>query len=45
VARKAKITTFITFGVWAVLCGVILSGVISIHDIDFRGVMDAPSAP
>ena len=45
VARKAKITTYIAFGVWAILCAVILSGVITIRDIDFRGVMDAPAAP
>ncbi|OYU17146.1 MAG: hypothetical protein CFE34_17215 [Rhodobacteraceae bacterium PARR1] len=45
VARKAKITTYIAFGVWAVMCAVILSGVITIRDIDFRGVMDAPAAP
>ncbi len=45
VARKAKITTLIAFGVWAFMCAVVLSGVITIRDIDFRGVMDAPAAP
>jgi predicted secreted protein len=45
VARKARITTYITFGVWAVMVAVIMSGVITIQDIDIRGVMDAPAAP
>lgn len=39
VARKAKITTLVTLVIWALVCGVILSGVISIRDIDFMGVM------
>lgn len=39
VARKAKITTLIALVVWAVMAGVILSGVVSIRDIDMRGVM------
>ncbi len=39
VGRKAKITTVIAAGVWVVLAGIILSGVISIRDIDIRGVM------
>lgn len=39
VARKAKITTAIAAGVWLVLAGIITSGVISIRDIDMRGVM------
>ena len=45
VARQAKSTTLIASGVWAVMCAVVLSGVITIRDIDFRGVMDAPAAP
>lgn len=32
--RKALITTAIAFVVWAVIAGVILSGVISVRDID-----------
>ena len=36
VGRKAKITTLISIAVWLVISGVILSGVISIHDIDMR---------
>ncbi len=39
VARKAKITTLVALVIWAVICGVILSGVISIRDIDYMGVM------
>lgn len=39
VARKAKLTTVIAAVVWAVLAGIILSGVITIRDIDMRGVM------
>ncbi len=39
VARKAKLTTLVAAGVWVVLAGIILSGVISIRDIDMRGVM------
>ena len=39
VGRKAKLTTLIATVVWAVLAGIILSGVISIRDIDLRGVM------
>lgn len=39
VARKAKLTTLIAAGVWVLLAGIILSGVISIRDIDMRGVM------
>jgi len=39
VARKAKITTAIAAVVWLVLAGIITSGVISVRDIDMRGVM------
>ena len=39
VGRKAKLTTLVATLVWAVLAGIILSGVISIRDIDLRGVM------
>jgi len=39
VARKAKMTTWIAALVWLVLAGIILSGVISVRDIDMRGVM------
>ena len=39
VGRKAKLTTVIAAGVWVVLAGIILSGVISVRDLDVRGVM------
>ncbi|MBU9697480.1 DUF1467 family protein [Rhodobacteraceae bacterium HSP-20] len=39
VARKAKMTTWIAAIVWAVLAGIVLSGVITVRDIDMRGVM------
>jgi predicted secreted protein len=39
VGRKAKMTTWIAALVWLVLAGIITSGVISVRDIDWRGVM------
>lgn len=42
VGRKARITTIVTALLWAVIAGIIQSGVISVEDIDMRGVM-APS--
>jgi predicted secreted protein len=39
VKRKAWITTWISLPVSAVICGVILSGWISVRDFDFNGVM------
>lgn len=39
VARKAKMTTWIAALVWVVLAGIITSGVISVRDLDWRGVM------
>ena len=42
VGRKARLTTYVTVLLWAVIAGIIQSGVISIEDIDMRGVM-APS--
>ena len=45
VKRKAWITTWISLPVSAVICGVILSGWISVRDFDFNGVMGpAPEA-
>lgn len=35
--RKFKIVTLITIVLWAIVTGIILSGVISICDIDFYG--------
>ena len=39
VARKAKVTTLIALAVWAVMVAVVMSGAITIEDIDVRGVM------
>lgn len=39
VARKAKITTLIALVVWAIMVGIVMSGMITIQDIDVRGVM------
>ncbi|MDR5651158.1 DUF1467 family protein [Ruixingdingia sedimenti] len=39
VRRKALITTVVAVVVWAVLSGIILSGVVSVRDFDFRGTM------
>jgi predicted secreted protein len=41
--RKALITTGVAILVWAILVGVILSGVISVRDIDFFKRMGPPS--
>jgi len=41
--RKALITTGVAILVWALLVGVILSGVISVRDIDFFQRMGPPS--
>ena len=39
IKRKAKITTIAATIVWAILCAIILSGVISIRDIDWMNRM------
>lgn len=39
VKRKAKITTIAATVVWAILCAIILSGVISVRDIDWMNRM------
>jgi predicted secreted protein len=41
--RKALITTGVAILVWGLLVGVILSGVISVRDIDFFQRMGPPS--
>lgn len=45
VGRSALIATFWAILVWGILAGIILSGWISLNDIDFRGVLtrDAPA--
>lgn len=44
VKRKAKITTIAATIVWAILCGIILSGAISIRDIDWMNRLPPISA-
>ncbi|MDZ4136965.1 MAG: DUF1467 family protein, partial [Paracoccaceae bacterium] len=44
VKRKAQITTLVAVVIWALLCAVILSGVITVRDFDWMGRMGpAPS--
>lgn len=45
IGRKAKITTFWALGIWAIIAGVIWSGVISVRDIDWYDRMDPISQP
>ena len=40
IGRKAKLTTWITLVVWALLCAVIMSEVISIRDTDYFGLLN-----
>lgn len=42
VGRKARITTIWAVGIWIVIAGIILSGVISIRDIDWFNRMSTP---
>lgn len=42
IARKARITTAITVVLWAVLAYVILSGMVSIYDLDWFGRLSRP---
>ncbi|WP_343081120.1 DUF1467 family protein [Ostreiculturibacter nitratireducens] len=37
VVRKAKITTIVATAIWAVVAAIILSGWVSIYDIDWLG--------
>ncbi len=39
ISRKAWITTAIATVIWAVLAGIIISGAISVRDLDFRNIM------
>ena len=39
VARKARLTTLVAVVIWAILCAVILSGAITVHDLDIFGRM------
>lgn len=42
IGRKAKLTTWITLVLWAIMCGVILSGWISIRDTDVFHMLKRP---
>ena len=37
IGRKMAITTIATTLLWAIIAGIIISGVISVHDFDFMG--------
>lgn len=39
VARKARLTTLIAVVIWAAVCAVILSGAITVRDLDIFGRM------
>lgn len=39
VKQKAKVTTLVAIPIWAVVAGIILSGIISVRDIDMMGVL------
>lgn len=43
VKKKAKQTTIVAIIIWAALCGIILSGVITVRDFDWAGRMGPPS--
>ncbi|MCU0802775.1 MAG: DUF1467 family protein [Rhodobacteraceae bacterium] len=44
VGQKARITTIAATIIWALICGIILSGWIGIRDFDFMGMMP-PEVP
>jgi predicted secreted protein len=44
VGHKARITTVVATVLWAILCGVILSGWITVRDFDFMGRMPPEAA-
>jgi predicted secreted protein len=44
VGRSAKITTVVATVIWAIICGIILSGWIGIRDFDFMGRMPPENA-
>lgn len=39
IGRKAKLTTLWALAIWAVIAGVILSGLVTVRDIDVMGRM------
>jgi len=40
--KKALITTFVAFAVWAVVAAIIITGVISVRDLDLFNRMSGP---
>jgi len=42
IGRKAKITTIWAIGLWIVIAGIILSGVITVRDLDWFNRMATP---
>ena len=38
--KKAWITTAVSFVIWAIVSGIIVSGLVTLRDIDFFGRMD-----
>lgn len=44
IGKKAKITTAISVVLWVIIAGTILSGVISVRDLDWFERMGPPSA-
>ena len=40
--KKAKVTTLVAFPIWLVIAGVLLSGTVSIRDIDWFERMSTP---
>ncbi len=44
IGRRAKITTIWAIGLWAIIAGVIISGRITIRDLDWFGRMSPPSS-
>jgi predicted secreted protein len=45
VGRKAKITTVAAIIIWAILAAIILSGAITVRDIDFLGRLPPQTQP
>ena len=43
IGRKAKITTFWALGVWVIIAGTLLSGAITVRDLDWFDRMSTPS--
>lgn len=43
IKKKARQTTIAAIIIWAILCGIILSGAITVRDFDWAGRMGPPS--